>query len=441
MKSSTILAVAFCFVFGLGQAAWAAPVGTSFTYQGRLIDANSAADGLYDFQFKLYNASVAGTQKGGTINSGQVDVIDGYFTVALDFGGGIFDGNDRWLEIGVRAGELGDPNVYVLLSPRQRVAATPYALYAKTPAGPKGDTGATGPQGPQGIQGPKGDTGATGPQGPQGVQGPKGDTGATGPQGPQGVQGAKGDTGATGPQGPQGVQGPKGDTGATGPQGIQGIQGPIGPQGIQGPAGPTLGIYDSLGLTSSGGRAAGDAGARNLYNLGNVGLGTSSPTQKLHVVGSVMATGDIYESSSKLSDRYLGKTATAVNSDTVDGKHAADFVSASLVGASYVVENNSTAETLFSMSTPGWTVKDDGDTDSDHTLILTTTGQVIEYTLWYGSTVTQGEAGTSSPATITVPHYTGFQLILARPVGNYVASLVCKENDNHIVCVYQKSHP
>lgn len=408
MKSSRILAVALCLAFGLGQSAGAAPMGTVFTYQGRLIDANSAADGLYDFQFKLYDASIAGAQKGSTLNSGQVDVIDGYFTVALDFGSGIFDGNDRWLEIGVRAGELDDPNVYVLLSPRQRVAATPYALYAKTPAGP---------------QGPKGDTGAAGPIGPQG---PKGNTGAQGPVGPQGLKGDKGDTGATGPQGPQG---------------IQGIQGLIGPQGVQGPAGPTLGIYDSLGLTSSGGRAAGDAGARNLYNLGNVGLGTSSPTQKLHVVGNVMATGDIYESSSKLSDRYLGKTATAVNSDTVDTKHAGDFVSASLVGASYVVENNSTADTLFSMSTAGWTIKDDGDTDSDHTLILATTGQVIEYTLWYGSTAVNGEASTSSSVTITVPHYHGFQLILARPVWNYVASLVCRENDNHIVCVYQKSHP
>jgi hypothetical protein len=394
----------FCLVLTVlfvGLSA-AEPLGTVFTYQGRLIDANSAADGLYDFQFKLYDANIAGAQKGGTIDVNECDVIDGYFTVSLDFGGGIFDGNDRWLEIGVRAGELEDPNAYTLLSPRQRVAATPYALYARTPAGP---------------QGLKGDTGATGPMGPQGPQGPKGDTGATGPQG---IQGAKGDTGATGPQG---------------------VQGPIGPQGVQGPAGPTLGIYDSLGLTSSGGRAAGDAGARNLYNLGNVGLGTSSPTQKLHVVGSVMATSDIYESSSKLTDRYLGKTATAVNSDMVDSKHAADFVSASLVGSARVYENDAIQDTLLTMSTAGWTVKDDGDTDSDHTLILATTNQVMEYTLWYGGTVVNGEAGIGSPDTITVPHYTGFQLILARPFRGYIASLVCKENDNYILCTYQKSHP
>jgi hypothetical protein len=247
MKSSTILAVALCLVFGLGRSAGAAPMGTVFTYQGRLIDANSVADGPYDFQFKLYDANIAGAQKGITINNGEVDVIDGYFTVALDFGSGIFDGNDRWLEIGVRAGELDDPNAYTLLSPRQKLTATPYALYAKTPAGP---------------QGPKGNTGATGPQGVQGPVGPKGDTGATGPQGPQG---------------------------------IQGIQGLIGPQGVQGPAGPTLGIYDSLGLTSSGGRAAGDAGARNLYNLGSVGIGTMAPACPLHVINAPGAAGILIE--------------------------------------------------------------------------------------------------------------------------------------------------
>jgi photosystem II stability/assembly factor-like uncharacterized protein len=111
---------------------WAGPMGTAFTYQGRLIDANNPADGLYDFQFMLYDANVAGAQKGSAVKVEEIDVIDGYFTVGLDFGGGVFDGNDRWLEIGIRTGELKDPNAYTILSPRQQVKGTPYALYAKT---------------------------------------------------------------------------------------------------------------------------------------------------------------------------------------------------------------------------------------------------------------------------------------------------------------------
>jgi hypothetical protein len=45
----TYLVVAFGLI--LASTANAAPIGTSFTYQGRLIDANNPADGLYDLQF------------------------------------------------------------------------------------------------------------------------------------------------------------------------------------------------------------------------------------------------------------------------------------------------------------------------------------------------------------------------------------------------------
>ena len=60
--------------------------GTAFTYQGRLYDANSPAEGLYDFEFEVYDDDDAGNQQGATINQDEVDVIDGYFTVQLDFG-------------------------------------------------------------------------------------------------------------------------------------------------------------------------------------------------------------------------------------------------------------------------------------------------------------------------------------------------------------------
>ncbi|MHC4500493.1 MAG: autotransporter outer membrane beta-barrel domain-containing protein, partial [Planctomycetota bacterium] len=58
--------------------------------------------------------------------------VDGYFTVELFLGSASFTGDARWLEIGVRPGELEDPNVYTILEPRQEVTPTPYAMYAKS---------------------------------------------------------------------------------------------------------------------------------------------------------------------------------------------------------------------------------------------------------------------------------------------------------------------
>ena len=40
-----LVLLALCATGGAG------PMGTAFTYQGRLIDTNIAADGEYDFQF------------------------------------------------------------------------------------------------------------------------------------------------------------------------------------------------------------------------------------------------------------------------------------------------------------------------------------------------------------------------------------------------------
>ena len=132
VKILTILVMALGLMVCSAKVCEAGPMGTAFTYQGRLIDANDAADGLYDFKFKLYDANSDGSQAGSDVNKPDVDVIDGYFTVELDFGSGLFDGNAVWLEIGVRPGELEDTNGYTVLSPRQEVTPTPYALYAQT---------------------------------------------------------------------------------------------------------------------------------------------------------------------------------------------------------------------------------------------------------------------------------------------------------------------
>jgi len=138
---TTVLTVIFILALGVTvlpiKLAIAAPMGSAFTYQGRLIDANEPADGLYDLQLRLYDSLAGGTQVGSTLDANEVDVNDGYFTLLLEFGSAaaIFDGNARWLEIGVREGALEDPNVYTVLVPRQELTPTPYALYAANAPG------------------------------------------------------------------------------------------------------------------------------------------------------------------------------------------------------------------------------------------------------------------------------------------------------------------
>ena len=150
-----------------------------FSYQGRLLDNNVVADDLYDFEFRLFDDPnvILGNQVGSTIDVNDLDVIDGYFAVELDFGSdtNIFDGNDRWLQVGVRPGELDDPNEYVILLPRQEIRPTPYALYAER-AG-SGEGGVPGPEGPMGPAGPQGPQGEQGPRGEKGEKGEKGDKG------------------------------------------------------------------------------------------------------------------------------------------------------------------------------------------------------------------------------------------------------------------------
>ncbi|HSN75945.1 MAG TPA: hypothetical protein VL334_12795 [Anaerolineae bacterium] len=102
-----------------------APVGTAFTYQGRLIDGGIAANGAYDLRFRLFDAATGGAQVGATLLSPDVPVSAGYFTVVLNFAD-YFDGEARWLEVEVRPG--ASTGSYTPLTPRTSLAGVPYAL-------------------------------------------------------------------------------------------------------------------------------------------------------------------------------------------------------------------------------------------------------------------------------------------------------------------------
>ena len=105
---------------------------TAFTYQGRLLDRGQPANGRYAMQFALANAATNGNYVVPPITSGAVPVSNGLFAVTLDFGGNVCDGSGRWLEIGVRTN--GSTAPYTLLSPRQAITATPYAVFASSSA-------------------------------------------------------------------------------------------------------------------------------------------------------------------------------------------------------------------------------------------------------------------------------------------------------------------
>lgn len=128
---SNLCALAGCAL--TATAALAAPLGTNFTYQGKLQDNGVAADGVFDVRFRLFDASNAGVQIGSTVCVDSVIVNNGLFTVSLDFGSAAFGGDARWLEVSVR--EDTTPancaaGAYTLLSGRQPLTAAPYALYA-----------------------------------------------------------------------------------------------------------------------------------------------------------------------------------------------------------------------------------------------------------------------------------------------------------------------
>ncbi len=106
---------------------------TAFTYQGRLDAAGSPASGLHDFRFALFDAAEGGQQVGDLLCADDVDVVDGLFTVILDFDQQFATPQQRHLEIEVRRDTgLNCSNAagFVELVPRQEITAAPIASHA-----------------------------------------------------------------------------------------------------------------------------------------------------------------------------------------------------------------------------------------------------------------------------------------------------------------------
>jgi len=119
-RSNIAGAIVLVFVFTFGAYAQS----TGFTYQGRLLDAGLPPTGNYDFEFRLFDSLVSGTQQGATLTVSGVSVTNGIFTVRLDFGAQ-FPGVARFLQIAVRPAGGG---AFTTLAPRQPITSAPYAV-------------------------------------------------------------------------------------------------------------------------------------------------------------------------------------------------------------------------------------------------------------------------------------------------------------------------
>jgi hypothetical protein len=102
--------------------------GTAFTYQGRLNDSGSPANGTYDLRFALFATNQLGSPAAPTLTNTGVSVSNGLFTTTMDFGSGIFVGSNSWLEVSARTNGVGP---FSTLVPRQPITPAPYAVFAE----------------------------------------------------------------------------------------------------------------------------------------------------------------------------------------------------------------------------------------------------------------------------------------------------------------------
>ncbi len=110
-----------------GFAAPLANLGSGFTYQGHLASDGEPITDDCRMAFRLYDDATAGSQVSIAITT-TVPVTAGLFLANLNFGAQVFNGDARWLGVRVRC----STDATFTDMGRQRLTATPYALYAQT---------------------------------------------------------------------------------------------------------------------------------------------------------------------------------------------------------------------------------------------------------------------------------------------------------------------
>lgn len=104
------------------------PLDQTFTYQGQLRNAGQLVSGPVDLRITLWDSDTAGSQIGTANSFNAMQLTDGRFACGLNFGNAAFDGTNRWIQVEFR--NPAGSGQYLALSPRDKITATPYALYA-----------------------------------------------------------------------------------------------------------------------------------------------------------------------------------------------------------------------------------------------------------------------------------------------------------------------
>ena len=116
-------------LLALSGANSAVAQSTAFTYNGRLNNNGAPVSGPHDMRFTLHSLPSGVNVVGGPLPVGMVDVVNGLFTVRIEFVENVFTGPARWLEVEVRPAGAA---AFKMLTPRQEVTSSPYAIRAQT---------------------------------------------------------------------------------------------------------------------------------------------------------------------------------------------------------------------------------------------------------------------------------------------------------------------
>ncbi len=127
IKSIGYCGFGICLLCWLSPAWGATPLGSGWTYQGQIKLNGSPLNNTADLKFTLYDAETVGNMIGSTVSKTGVSIANGLFTIQLDFGVLVFNGEARWLEIEVRSPAGG--GTFTTLTPRQPLTAAPYARF------------------------------------------------------------------------------------------------------------------------------------------------------------------------------------------------------------------------------------------------------------------------------------------------------------------------